>query len=294
MDFSDYLRTKTTHLEFKLKELVPEKLEAPYNQLFKAARYALMSGGKRLRPLLALTTAEAFGISGEIALSAACALEMVHTYSLIHDDLPCMDDDDFRRGKPSLHKAFTEGHAVLAGDYLLTYAFEVVAKDSNLTAEQKVALINLLAKSSGGEGMIGGQVMDIEAEGQTISLDHLKHIHKHKTGAMITASIACGGIIADATPVQMKLLCEFGDDIGLAFQIIDDVIDVTASFQKHGKAISSDSINNKSTYVTLLGLEPAKQAAHELLIRSHLKLDDLQIDCRRLRELSKRLVKREI
>lgn len=294
MDFSDYLQSKNAHIESKLNELVPERLEVSHNQLFRAARYALMTGGKRLRPLLAITTAETFGRSGETVLSTACALEMIHTYSLIHDDLPCMDDDDFRRGKPSVHKAFTEGHAVLTGDYLLTYAFEVITKDTHLTAEQKVALIDLLAKNSGGNGMIAGQVMDIEAEGQRIAMDQLKHIHKHKTGAMITASVACGGIIAGASPEQMKLLCQFGDDIGLAFQIIDDVIDVTASFQKHGKAVSSDSINNKSTYVTLLGLDSARQAAQELLVQSHAKLDHLQIDCRLLRELSKRLVQREI
>lgn len=294
MDFSDYMQSKNVHIESKLNELIPEKIETPCKQLFQAARYALMSGGKRLRPLLAITTAEAFGMKSEAVLSAACALEMIHTYSLIHDDLPCMDDDDFRRGKPSVHKAFTEGHAVLTGDYLLTYAFEIIARDLHLLPEQKVALINLLAKNSGGEGMIAGQVMDIEAEGRPITVNHLKHIHKHKTGAMITASVACGGIVANASPEQMDLLSRFGNDIGLAFQIIDDVIDVTASFQKHGKAVSSDSINNKSTYVTLLGLEPAKQAAQELLIQSHEKLDRLQIDCKYLRELSKRLVEREI
>lgn len=294
MDFSDYLQGKQALIQSKLNELVPERLEMPYKQLSLAARYALMSGGKRLRPLLAITTAEAFGKNGESALSAACALEMIHTYSLIHDDLPCMDDDDFRRGKPSVHKAFTEGHAVLTGDYLLTYAFEVVAKDPHLLAEQKVAIIDLLARNSGGEGMVAGQVMDIEAEGQSIAIDRLRQIHKYKTGAMITASVACGGIAANASPAQMKLLCQFGDDIGLAFQIIDDVIDVTASFQKHGRSVSSDSINNKSTYVTLLGLEPAKQAAQELLIQSHATLDHLHIDCRRLRELSERLVLREI
>lgn len=294
MDFHDYFQKKSVHIESKLNELVPEQPDVPFNQLFQAARYALMSGGKRLRPILAIATAEAFGKNGESALTPACALEMIHTYSLIHDDLPCMDDDDFRRGKPSVHKAFTEAHAVLTGDYLLTYAFEVIVKDPLLSPVQKVSLIDLVAKNAGGEGMIGGQVMDIEAEGLSITLDQLKHIHKHKTGSMITASVACGGIVANASAAQMQLLQQFGDNIGLAFQIIDDVIDVTASLQKHGKAISSDSINNKCTYVTLLGLEPAKKAAQELLSQSHLQLDQLQIDCSRLRELSTRLVQREI
>lgn len=294
MKFSEYLQSKQILIEEKLNELVPEKATMAYRQLFQAARYALMSGGKRLRPILAIATAEAFGGKAEAVLSAACALEMIHTYSLIHDDLPCMDDDDFRRGKPSVHKAFTEGHAVLTGDFLLTYAFEVVVKDNYLNAEQKIAVIEILTKNSGGEGMIAGQVMDVEAEGELLALEQLKHIHEYKTGAMITASIVCGGVVANASPSQMQLLHQFGNDVGLAFQIIDDVIDVTASYAKHGKNVSSDAIKQKSTYATLLGLEPARTMAYDLLKQAHEKLDALSINTSRLRELSNRLVHRDI
>lgn len=294
MDIATYLKTKSEQIEKHLDELVPEKGDLPYNQLFRAARYALMSGGKRLRPILTLATAETLGGNANAALSAACALEMIHTYSLIHDDLPCMDDDDFRRGKPSLHKAFTEAHAVLTGDYLLTYAFEVIANDDLLQPEQKIALINILAKHSGAPGMIAGQVMDIEAEGQQIDLETLKHIHRHKTGAIISASIACGGIAAGASKAQMDSLRHFGDIIGLAFQIVDDVIDVTSSFQKHGKAVSSDVINQKSTYATLLGVEPAKQTAVSLLKQAENHLDTLNVDPSLLKGISHKLVHRQI
>ena len=293
IDLAAYLQAKRSLIEQKLAALVPER-DVAYGQLFKAARYALLGSGKRLRPLLTLTTAEAIGGSCEVALTAACAIEMIHTYSLIHDDLPCMDDDDFRRGKPSVHKAFSEGHAVLTGDYLLTYAFEVIAQDPLLKSEQKVALIALLAKNSGDQGMIAGQVMDIEAEGVAIDIEALHNIHQHKTGALITAAVEFGGIIADASPDQVVLLRRFGDDIGLAFQIIDDVIDVVASSQKHGKAIASDEINNKTTYVTLLGVEAAQQKANKLLHRALGYLRLLPDDTLLLQELAKRLVHRQI
>jgi geranylgeranyl diphosphate synthase type II len=253
-----------------------------------------MGAGKRLRPILTLTTAETFGSSAEAALSTACALEMIHTYSLIHDDLPCMDDDDFRRGQPTLHRAFTEAHAVLAGDYLLTYAFEVIVNDPYLESDQKVAIIALVAKSSGGEGMIAGQIMDIEAEGKQIDIDAMRHIHRHKTGALISAAIECGGIIAGADPSQIATLKQVGADLGLAFQIIDDVIDVTESRQKHGKAVASDEANDKTTYVRLLGLEPARQNAEELLHKATEGLKKLDIDTSMLQALAERLVHREL
>ena len=292
MDIPSYLKDIREQIEKKLEDLIPEK-NVVHTQLFRAARYSLIGGGKRLRPILTLATAKTLGITPPKALNAACAIEMIHTYSLIHDDLPCMDDDDYRRGKPSLHKAFGEGHAVLAGDYLLTFAFEVIATDPNLDADQKVALIALLAKNSGGDGMIGGQIMDIEAEGLQLDIDNLRQIHRYKTGAMITASVEFGAIIAGASEAQLKCLRRFGDDIGLAFQIIDDVLDVTASKQKHGKEVASDAINKKMTYVGLLGLEPARQSAFTLLERAQKHLIDLKIDTVLLQELARRLVHRE-
>lgn len=293
MDIASYLQKKCALIDQKLEQLIPER-DVPYRQLFKAARYALIGGGKRLRPLLTLVTTETLGAVEEHALGAACAIEMIHTYSLIHDDLPCMDDDDYRRGKLSLHKAFGEGHAVLAGDYLLTYAFDVIANDPHLKAEQKVALIALLAKNAGAKGMLAGQVMDIEAEGLQIDIDTLHTIHQHKTGAMITASIEFGSIIGNASDAHHKILHHFGNDLGLAYQIIDDVIDVSASKEKHGKAVASDQINNKTTYVTLLGVEAAQLDANRLLDRALERLTHLPCRTPLLEELAKRLVRRNI
>lgn len=291
IDISSYLQGTRQLIEERLEKLLP-KQNSLVDNLFEAARYAVLGAGKRLRPVLTLTTAQTFGVSPELALNAACALEMVHAYSLIHDDLPCMDDDDFRRGKPSLHKAYSEGHAVLTGDYLLTYAFEVLAQDPFLPTETKLSLIALLARKAGALGMIGGQVMDIEAEGLSISLDQLTIIHQHKTGALISASIEFGGLIAGASREQMSALRSFGEAIGLAFQIIDDVIDVESSEEKHGKATSSDAINQKSTYVTLLGLSGARKHAETLLAKAQGHLRELPGDTTLLYQLSNCLVDR--
>lgn len=291
MDIDAYLKSKALLVEENLNLLIPQK-ETSFASLYQAARYSLLGSGKRLRPILVITTAEIFGKTANEALSVACALEMIHTYSLIHDDLPCMDNDDFRRGKPSLHKAFNEAHAVLTGDYLLTYAFEVIGNDSILTAHQKTALISLIAKYSGCQGMIAGQVMDIEAEGKKIDLDSLQQIHRYKTGALINASILAGGIIGEASTEEFKILHDFGNDIGLAFQIIDDVLDVTASEIKHGKKMASDVVNNKTTYVTLLGIAEATTTADSLYKRAISHLDTLEKDTSLLKALAKRLVHR--
>ncbi|MEI8125325.1 MAG: polyprenyl synthetase family protein [Parachlamydiaceae bacterium] len=283
--------TKTDMLELALDAYIAER-DTPYMRLFSAARYALLRGGKRLRPILSMATAEAFGVKAESALSTACALEMIHTYSLIHDDLPCMDNDDFRRGKPSLHKAFDEATALLAGDFLLTHAFSIIALDPELTPFQRISLIQLLASHAGGDGMIGGQMMDIEAEGVSINIELLKQIHALKTGALITASILSGGIVANASKDEMESLHLFGKDIGLAFQIIDDVVDVISSEAKHGKKTASDEANNKSTYVSLMGVDKAKKAAEDLYQRSLTHLDAINRDTTLLKELAKQLVYR--
>lgn len=290
--FEKYLAEKTKLIEKQLDKLLPER-EVPHNILLKAARYSLLNGGKRLRPLLTLATTETFCGNISHALTPACSLEMIHTYSLIHDDLPCMDNDDFRRGKPSLHKAFPEGHAVLAGDFLLTFAFDVLVHDQNLSSEQKLNLISILSRKSGGDGMIAGQIMDLDAEGQRINIETLQLIHRNKTGAMITASIEFGGIIGGANRNQMQILQAFGDDIGLAFQIIDDVLDVTASKQKHGKSVASDVVNDKATYVSLLGIEKAREMASNLLMRSKETLKTLAIDVSLLTHFADLLVKRD-
>lgn len=255
-----YLETQSQLIEQRLDRLVPVR-HGPHQHLFEAARYALLGGGKRLRPILALATTHMLGGDSSLALSPACTLEMIHTYSLIHDDLPCMDNDDYRRGKLTVHKKYSEGHAVLTGDFLLTHAFEVLATDTDLNPEKKSQLITILARQSGSEGMIGGQVMDLAYEGRKISLETLRLLHRSKTAALITASIEFGGIIGNATPFQLECLRQFGESIGLAFQVIDDILDVTSSQAKHGKSIASDIINQKSTYVSLLGIEQAHSYA---------------------------------
>lgn len=291
MDLSQYLSEKYQIIEERLSELVPEK-NVPYNSLFQAARYSLLGGGKRLRPILTLATIEVLGGDKQIGLNPACALEMIHAYSLIHDDLPCMDDDDFRRGKPSLHKVFPEGHAVLTGDYLLTHAFDVLANDQSLSPEKKVKLISILTRGSGGDGMIAGQVMDLASEGKKIDINALREIHNCKTGALISASIEFGAILVDAAPHHLKQLVEFGSHIGLAFQIIDDVLDVTASKKKHGKEIASDMINEKSTYVSLLGIEASQKLANDLLRISIEKIQQLPYKINLLVDLAKKIVNR--
>lgn len=293
MTFKDFVTLKTELIEKTLGHLVPDH-DVPHRILLQAARYSLLNGGKRLRPLLALATTETLGGQMSKALVPACALEMIHTYSLIHDDLPCMDDDDYRRGKPSLHKAFPEGQAVLAGDFLLTYAFEVLAHEEQLTELQRLKLISILSRKSGASGMIGGQVMDLEAEGKPIDLEHLRLIHRNKTGAIITASIEFGGIVAGASDEQMKILEKFGHDIGLAFQIIDDVLDVTASLKKHGSAEASDVKNGKATYVSLMGLEQAREMAYQLLDSSKKVIEPLAKDVTLLTQFAERLVNREL
>lgn len=271
MDVVKYLKDKSLLIEKQLDLIVPD-ISSPYQSLFKAARYSLLSGGKRLRPILALATVETLQGSVEKALIPSCALELIHTYSLIHDDLPCMDNDDFRRGKPSLHKAFPEGHAVLAGDFLLTYAFDVLANAPHLSSDQKLKLVSILSRQAGGHGMIGGQIMDLEAEGQLIDKQALELLHKKKTGALISASIEFGTVIADVSSDKRKYLANFGEKIGLAFQIIDDVLDVTSANHK-GKQKASDQANNKATFVSLMGIENAKLAAQNLFVSS---LEDLK------------------
>lgn len=278
-------------VEERLSSLVPQQNMA-YEILFEAARYSLLSGGKRLRPLLLIASAEMFGACLEKSLDSACAIEMIHTYSMIHDDLPSMDDDDFRRGKPSLHKAFSEAHAVLAGDFLLTYAFEVIANDENLEDTQKVALIKLLAARSGSKGMIGGQVMDIDAEGKIISLADLELIHNLKTGALISAALEMGAIIAKASQEDKAIVEKFGLSIGLAFQIIDDILDVTSSKQKHGKEFSSDKINNKTTYATAMDIDSAKQKALNLIEDAKKSLESLPFPSERLVAIADFIVER--
>lgn len=265
----------------------------PESIVYKAARYSLLSGGKRLRPLLLLVTAKEISNGDERvmerAFTAALAVEMIHTYSLIHDDLPGMDNDDLRRGKPTLHKVYPEGQALLAGDLLLTSAFEHLAFADNFSAEEKIQLIQTLAKLSGGSGMIGGQAIDLAGEVQgKAGLDRL---HQMKTGALIQASVMMGALAAGSSKSVLETLSRFAAHIGLAFQIVDDVLDVTHPEEKHGKA--SDSENGKTTYVSLLGQKKAEQTATELLHIAIKELETLNYNFVELKQVAKALVYRE-
>lgn len=272
----------SAQIEEKLSQLLPEQ-NVPYCSLLTAARYSVLGGGKRLRPLLLLATATTLGAPLSHSLQPACALELIHTYSLIHDDLPCMDDDAFRRGKPSLHKAFPEGHAVLTGDFLLTYAFDLLANDPHLTPLQKIQLISTVSRHGGAAGMIGGQVMDIESEGKQLDLASLQAIHSYKTGALLTAAIECGGIVANLQEDKRPILTRFGEKIGLAFQIIDDILDANDS---------SDSTHEKATYVSLKGIPQSRQFAEELLNAALNELKKLNVDASLLQELAHLMVHR--
>lgn len=259
----EYLSEKGKIIENRMRELI-EAPHCSYKGIFESAAYSLFSGGKRLRPILVLAVTEALGGNPEDALDAACALEMIHTSSLIHDDMPCMDNDDFRRGKPTLHRAFPEWQALLTGDFFLTFAFECITACPRLTAEQKVALVQVIAEKSGANGMIGGQLLDLS--GGITTVEQLEELHHLKTGALLEATIEAGAIVAKASSQELTILRSFAKDIGLAFQIIDDVLDVTASDAKHGK--SSDSANEKLTYVAFLGVEGSKKCAEDLVQRA--------------------------
>lgn len=243
------------HINESLNELILENPKSYHSQLFQAARYSLLSGGKRLRPLLCIAAGLSFNADIEKLLMPSCALELVHTYSLIHDDLPCMDDDDLRRGKPTLHKIYSEGHAVLTGDYLLTYAFEVLSQAPLLSETQKLQLIHILATRAGSEGMIGGQVVDLSSEGKKIDFEHLKFMHLGKTAALISASLEFGAVIAEISKKDRVELVHAGTYLGLAFQFMDDILDVEEA--------STDSKKNKATAISLIGLEKSKAYAEE-------------------------------
>jgi geranylgeranyl diphosphate synthase type II len=247
-------------LEAELRTLV-DKLNAP-PVIKDAMHYSLGAGGKRIRPLLLFATLDAFGIDPKRGLLAASAIEMIHTYSLIHDDLPSMDDDDLRRGRPTNHKVFGEAVAILAGDALLTYSFEVMGKIPNeyASSETKLSLVIELAKAAGTEGMVGGQVADMEGEEKTLSLEELEYIHIHKTGKLLGYSVLAGAMIAEASQKQLEDLSAFAHHLGLAFQIQDDILDLEGNQELIGKPVGSDAVNHKSTYPQLLSMEGAKKA----------------------------------
>jgi geranylgeranyl diphosphate synthase type II len=263
------------------------------DRLLESMSYSLLAGGKRLRPLLVLLACETCGGDRASALPAACALEMIHTYSLIHDDLPCMDDDDLRRGRPTNHKVFGDGIAVLAGDALLTVAFEILAKSKPSKRHPIAEQIADLAHASGSRWLVGGQVADLEGEGRKLGGNDLKYIHRCKTAALLTASIRLGAMSANATPAQLKSLTTFGQSVGLAFQVIDDILDVTQPTEKLGKSAGKDVASQKATYPAVFGLEKSRAEAKRLTRTAHTALKPFGKNADTMRALADYLLARE-
>ena len=265
------------------------------HELAQACHYVVENGGKRIRPtLLYLSAAAVAGDTDNSALDyPACAMELIHTYSLVHDDLPAMDDDDLRRGKPSCHKAYGEALAILVGDALQAQAFQLLADAPQLTPEQKLAMVAALANAAGAAGMVGGQCVDINATDSDMSLSQLEFMHALKTGALIRAALALGGIAAQANPQQLRALDLYGEKIGLAFQVVDDILDVEGDTQVLGKTQGKDSAANKPTYVKLLGIEGAREQAQQLLTQALAALEDFSEAADPLRQLARYIIERK-
>jgi geranylgeranyl pyrophosphate synthase len=256
VDVERYLAAEAARVDAALGRLLPPESDGP-DPLHRAIRYSVFAGGKRFRPILCLAAHAALGGDGDAALGPACALEMIHTYSLVHDDLPALDDDDLRRGRPTNHVTFGEATAILVGDALLTLAFEVLA-------ESGAEAVRLVARAAGTRGMIGGQVRDLAAEGHAIALDDLERMHREKTGALIRASCELGGLVAGGAPHARAALGEYGALVGLAFQIADDLLDVESTAERLGKPVRRDASRRKTTFATLLGADAARRRARAL------------------------------
>jgi geranylgeranyl diphosphate synthase, type II len=263
-DLSTYLVEQKKAIEIALDAALPVIYP---EKIYEAMRYSLLAGGKRLRPILCIASCEMAGGTAQMAMPTACALEMIHTMSLIHDDLPAMDNDDYRRGKLTNHKVYGEDIAILAGDGLLTYAFEFIAtKTQNVPPQQVLQTIAHLAHAVGAAGLVGGQVVDLESEGKTdVSLETLNYIHAHKTGALLEACVVCGAILAGTASADLQRLSRFAKNIGLAFQIIDDILDITATQEELGKTAGKDVKSGKVTYPSLWGIEESRRQAKQLV-----------------------------
>lgn len=288
--FSEYIDFTEKNLK---KYNICQESERPQKTLIDAMNYSLEAGGKRIRPVLVYAFCEACGGSYKTAAAPACAIEMIHTFSLIHDDLPAMDNDDFRRGKPSCHKAFGEAEAILAGDALSVLPFEIIADDNSLTDMQKIRIISVLAKAVGKNGMIGGQVIDMENEKRNdVDEENLRNMYRHKTGELIAVSCMMGCICAGADDEAIAAASEYGYKLGLAFQIIDDILDVTSTAEELGKPIGSDSQENKTTFVTLYGVEKAQEIAGNITEEAMLLLEKFGNN-QFLKDLTSMLLKRK-
>jgi len=291
-DLKTYLAQRCQIIDAALDQLIPSAETRPVS-LHKAMRHSVFAGGKRLRPILTLAAAEACGGSIENAMPSACAVECLHTYSLIHDDLPCMDDDDMRRGVPTCHIVFGEAIALLAGDALQALAFELTARTPATSRHATSSLVSELARTAGSLHLVGGQVADLEGEQKKLPLEDLRFVHEGKTAALLTTSIKLGAMSADATAEQLQALHDFGMATGLAFQIIDDILDVTQTSEKLGKSAGKDVASEKSTYPALMGLDASRAEAHRLTTAAHDALTIFGEKGARLRELADYLLNRD-
>lgn len=291
-DIATYLAGTTDEVNTALDRFLP-KASAKPPTIHKAMRYSLFAGGKRLRPALCIAAAEACGGERERALPMACAVECIHTYSLIHDDLPAMDNDDFRRGKPTNHKVFGEGIAVLAGDALLTQAFEIAAQAKSTPRYSHQDIVMEIARASGSLQLIAGQVADLEGEGKKLSVRELRYIHERKTSALLCCSARLGAMSANCSPAQLNALTDFGYNVGLAFQVIDDILDVTQCSEKLGKTAGKDITAQKATYPSIVGLEKSREIAAELTARAFEALKSFKGKAQALEGLAKYLLERD-
>jgi geranylgeranyl diphosphate synthase type II len=298
MDIRQYIDSKRNQVDSALERYLPRE-EGSLAEHFKAMRYSLFAGGKRVRPILCLAAAESVKNFNndfpEAVMLTACALECIHTYSLIHDDLPAMDDDELRRGKPTNHVVFGEAGAILAGDSLLTHAFDLLSRDAMaaITPHDRLTIISLISKAAGPEGMVGGQFLDLTHEGKKVHYDILREIHSRKTGALITASVQTGAVLGGSTPEQFKALTRYGIQIGLAFQIIDDLLNVEGTAEQLGKAAGSDAARNKATYPALFGVDKTREKAGEAVQEALASLEGFDEQAAMLRELAQYIISRK-
>ena len=292
MNLAPYLQSRQKEIDRALDRYLP-KATVPPATIHKAMRYSLFAGGKRLRPILCLAAAEACEGKTQAALPLACALECIHTYSLVHDDLPSMDDDDFRRGRATCHKIFGDGIAVLAGDALLTVAFEIAAQAQESRRYDLREMLRELSDAASSRKLIAGQVADLEAEGKKVTRAQLRYIHENKTAAILTTSVRLGAMSANATERELAAITKFGRALGLAFQVIDDILDVTQTSEKLGKSAGKDIAAKKATYPSVIGLENSRIEAQRLTRKAHSALDIFGAKAARLHALANYLLQRE-
>lgn len=293
IDFEQYLNDCQARIDSYLDQQLHNDLPQ-LERLYQAIRYSVLGGGKRIRPMLAYASCEAFGVTGTSANAAAGAVELIHAYSLIHDDLPAMDDDDLRRGQPTCHRAFDEATAILAGDALQALAFEWITRAEDLQAETRLRMTTLLARAAGPRGMVGGQAIDLGAVGRQLDQQHLEDMHRRKTGALILASVQLGALVSErADEQQLAALGQYADCIGLAFQVQDDILDVEGQTEVLGKNHGADAARGKPTFPALLGLDGAHRLARSLCDQAIATLDGFGGNAERLHQLARYIVERQ-